>query len=174
MGRKKRRKDTSPENFTIFYDSFNPILKKKVQIIDMPDRSDMFGEMVESVVEDWAKIELSKRDDYVFGLCNLNDSLVFPNKAVKESLVQYIKSELNKKFDATYISNYDKQRHKYYFDLTFNYLEDSCEILSFTTREFQGCEDVYEEPKMSFEDGKSYQFKFIVKLAPAFEMIRRT
>lgn len=171
MSGKKIRKNQNPENFTIVYDSFNPTLIKKIQIIDVPDKNDMFGEMVGAIIDDWSKIELSKREDYIFGLCHLNDSLIFPNKSTKESLLNFIKLELQNKFNETYIKNYDKQSHNYFFDISFKILENTCEITSSLSKEFEDVNELYDKSLDHFEDGKTYQFKFITKLAPAFNLL---
>ena len=99
--------------------------------------------------------------DSFVGLTWLDDSLIFPSPAVKESLVQLIYSELHKYFNEQFIRTYDRQKHYFYFTLDVEFEEDSCKLIS--------CEVSKEEKKkekIPFVDGQEHGLQFILKTIP--------
>ena len=138
---KSKAEKSKPENFTITYDSFNHDLINIYQIekhvLLEHDKEHMFDEISEKIVNDWIRIETTKENDYIFGLENLDWKTIFSSKEAKDSLEKIVLQSLKQFFNPQYISGYDRQNHKYLFEIVVNICEKTCDIISDKVKELE-------------------------------------
>lgn len=97
------------------------------------------------------------------GLSWFDETLIFPNSSVKESLIQLIYSELHKYFNEQFIRNYDRQKHFFYFTLDVEFNQESCELLSCKVSKEK---DNEKTEKIKLQPGYEHKAQFIIKTLP--------
>ncbi len=134
---------------------------EEINLIDVADKKEDFTEIARKIVEDWTSVELSDRDNFVFGLSNLSKKFVFPTEHAEAILVEIVKSVLSRVFDEDFVKGYDEKTHEYLFDITFSINEKTCEAIDFTVEEY----DKESIPKPTGAWG-TYDVNFLTIITP--------
>ena len=122
-----------PENFSIYYQSFNKIgcclYDKEIKVLKMQNKENVFDELCQHIFSDWIKIENTKVDGYVLGLRNLDERNIFQSNQARKSLEEILTNVFKEFFNDSFIHNYDKKLHNFLFNLTFKICENNCELV---------------------------------------------
>ena len=132
-----------------------------INMLDIVDKGKSFDEMSKKIINDWTNVEITNRNDFVFGLSNLNRRDVFPTREAEEILIEIVKNVLCRKFDKEFIEKYDSQSHEYLFDIVFSINERTCEAIDFSIEEYD--RESIPEPTST---GGTYDVNFLIKVAP--------
>ena len=132
-----------------------------INMLDIVDKGKSFDEMSKRIVNDWTNVEITNRNDFVFGLSNLDRRDVFPTREAEEILIEIVKKVLCRRFDKDFIEKYDSKTHEYLFDITFSINEKTCEVIDFSVEEYD--EESIPEPTST---GGTYDVNFLIKVAP--------
>ena len=152
----RRKADrTRRENIKISYGHTD------INMLDIVDKGKSFDQMSKRIVNDWTNVEITNRNDFVFGLSNLDRRDVFPTREAEEILIEIVKKVLCRRFDKDFIEKYDSKTHEYLFDITFSINEKTCEVIDFSVKEYD--EESIPEPTST---GGTYDVNFLIKVAP--------
>ena len=132
-----------------------------INMLDIVDKGKSFDEMSKKIINDWTNVEITNRNDFVFGLSNLNRRDVFPTREAEEILIEIVKNVLCRKFDKEFIEKYDSKSHEYLFDIVFSINERTCEAIDFSIEEYD--RESIPEPTST---GGIYDVNFLIKVAP--------
>ena len=92
-------------------------------------------DLSKTIVSDWAKLQIARKDDFVYGASEIDDKIIFHTELVKESLIKIIEKIISSKFNTEFINQYTGEEYKLLFTLSFDMGDEICELTSSTIEE---------------------------------------
>lgn len=100
-----------------------------------PKPSATIYDLSETIVSDWTKLQIARKDDFVYGASEIDDNVVFRTESIKQSLIKLIEEVISSKFSKEYINQYTGKEYKLLFTLSFDMADETCELISSTIEE---------------------------------------
>ena len=92
-------------------------------------------DLSEAIVSDWTKLQIVRKDDFVYGASEIDDKIIFHAESIKQSLIKLIEEVISSKFSKEYINQYTGKEYKLLFTLSFDMADETCELISSTIEE---------------------------------------
>ena len=92
-------------------------------------------DLSKTIVSDWAKLQIARKDDFVYGASEIDDKIIFHSESTKQSLIKIIEKIISSKFNTEFINQYIREEYKLLFTLSFDMADETCELISSTIEE---------------------------------------
>ena len=101
---------------------------------DFPYNQKIYN-IAEAITLDWSVFEIKKCPDFILGITNLSDNIIFIVKDAKESMIDMLTLIINQTFDQKFVDNYTGKNQSFMFTVDFLLDKDICKLISFKSKE---------------------------------------